>query len=89
MTLWICIGAYVAVMAAMPFVLSFMDGRPWATRLQPAGDNLAMVFILLLWPVAVVLSLIRLWACFMSEVGARTYKGIEEGLDALKEDLGD
>ena len=31
----------------------------------------------------------RLWACFMSEAGERMYKGIEKGLDALKEALDD
>lgn len=89
MTLWICIGVYVIGMAVMPFVLSFMDGQPWVTRRQPASDDLGMFFILLLWPIAVVLALIRLWACFMSEVGARTYKGIEKGLNALQEALDD
>lgn len=89
MTLWVCIGVYVAGMAVMPCVLSFRDGQPWVTRRQSAGEDLGMFITMLLWPVFVVLSLIRLWACFMSEVGEGMYKGIEKGLDALKEDLGD
>ena len=89
MTLWICIGVYVVVMAVMPFVLSFMDGQPWVTRRQSASADLCMFFILLLWPIAVVLALIRLWACFMSEVGVTLFKRTKRALDALKEDLGD
>lgn len=89
MKLWICIGVYVVGMAVMPFVLSLIDGQPWVTRRQSAGDDLGMFITLLLWPVFIVLTLIRWWACFMSEAGERTYKGIEKGLDALKEALDD
>lgn len=89
MTLWICIGVYVVVMVAMPYVLSLVDGQPWATRLQPAGDDIGMFVTLLLWPIVFILSLIRMWACFTSEAGERTYKGIMNGLDTLKEALDD
>lgn len=89
MKLWICIGVYVVVMAVMPFVLSLIDGQPWVTRDQPARYDAGMFVTLLLWPIAVVLALIRLWACFMSDAGERAYKGIMKGLDALKEALDD
>ena len=89
MTLWICIGVYVVVMAVMPFVLSFIDGQPWAEHGQPPSYDVGVLITLLLWPVFAVLRLVRVWACFMSDVGVGMHKGIEKGLDALKEALDD
>ena len=89
MTLWICIGVYVVSMAAIPGIISFVDGKPWVTRHQSAGDDLGMFITLLLWPVFAVLWLVRTWACFMSDVGVGMFKRVEKRLDALKEALDD
>ena len=71
MTLWICIGVYVAGMAVAPCILSFLEGQQWATRDMTVGDDIGISVTLLLWPVFVGLWLVRMWASFMSEVGER------------------
>lgn len=85
MTLWICIGVYVAGMAVAPCVLSFMDRQMWIDRNQSAGDDIGMSITMLLWPVFTILWVVRLWASFMSEVGEGMRRGLERDLGALKE----
>ena len=89
MTLWICIGVYVVGVAVAPCILSFADGKPWAERGQGLGYSVGVFITLVLWPVGAVLWLVRVWACFMSDVGVKMFEGVEKGLDALKEALDD
>ena len=42
MTLWICIGVYVAGMAVAPCILSFLEGQQWATRDMTVGDDIGI-----------------------------------------------
>ena len=89
MTLWVCIGVYVAGMAVAPCILSFMDRQLWINRNQSVGDDIGMSITLLIWPVFAVMWLVRMWASFMSEVGEEMRRGLERDLDALKEEPGD
>ena len=89
MTLWICIGVYVAGMAVTPCILSCLEGQQWVTRDMTVGDDIGISITLLLWPVFVVLWLVRMWASFMSEVGEGMRRGLERDLGVLKEEQDD
>lgn len=85
---WVAV-VYAVGMAAVPCVLSFIYGKPWATRNQSTGEDFGVFITMLLWPAFLLLLTIRAVSCIMSDIGVVLFKMSKRGLDALKETCDD